>query len=163
MAGKEPDIGATSRTVAANVKRLREAMNMNFTQLSERLIATAGWSINAVGIRRLEAEERRVTPDDLVALAVALGVSPITLLMPVSHSGDDAVEATGVKSGVAAHQLWRWYQAAGQLHDGEYDEFLTFVARALPPWRQRQVELVESGIEPHVTRFVRERVGDGDD
>jgi transcriptional regulator with XRE-family HTH domain len=119
MAGKEPDVGATSLTVAENVKRLREAQNMNFTQLSERLLAAASWSINAVGIRRIEAGERRITPDDLVALAVAFGVSPVSLLMPgvpvVRGEGatnpSEKFEVTGVDRAVDAGEWWNWLKA----------------------------------------------------
>lgn len=137
---------------------------MNFTQLSERLMGAAGWSINAVGIRRIESGERRVTPDDLMALAVALGVSPTTLLMPNSVTGDESVEATGVKGGIEARRLWRWLRASAPLLDVEPDVFFTYLGTALPPWWLPDVAVVESGVEPHLTRFVLERGNaDGDD
>jgi transcriptional regulator with XRE-family HTH domain len=136
VAGKEPDTGATSQTVADNVRRLRDDQNMNFTQLSERLQTAAGWSINAVGIRRIEAGERRVTPDDLVALALALGVSPSTLLMPAQDSegnpieAEVEVEATGFAMPVAARTFWEWLIGAGALDDN----FAVFFERSLPVW-----------------------------
>ena len=74
MVGKEPDTGPTARAVAANIRDLREASKMNYTQLSEEL-QRLGRNINAVGIRRTESGERRVTPDDLSAFAIALNVS----------------------------------------------------------------------------------------
>src|SRR6476661_6760490 len=82
MAGKTPDTGPTAATVIANLKRLRDDRNLTYTQLSNRLKALAHWSISPVGVRRIEDGERRVTVDDLLAFAVALGVSPVTLLMP---------------------------------------------------------------------------------
>jgi transcriptional regulator with XRE-family HTH domain len=115
VVGKEPDVGVTSKTVAENVERLRRAQNMNFTQLSERLESAANWTINAVGIRRIEACERRVTPDDLTALAVALKVSPTTLLMPFVEDGADPVEVTGFPGELQAVMLWDWLSGENPL------------------------------------------------
>jgi transcriptional regulator with XRE-family HTH domain len=111
MPGKEPDIGPSARTVADNVGRYRKAQNLNYTELSERLKAKADWTINAVGIRRIEAGERRVTPDDLVALAIAFGISPISLLLPGMPGLDapsERVEVTGIKEPVYASDFWHW-------------------------------------------------------
>lgn len=108
MAGKEPETGPTAETVAANVRRLREdVLNLSYTRLSELLKERADWSINPVGIRRLEAGERRISADDLVALAVALGVSPATLLMPYTTERAERVLATGTGP-QSAEGLWRW-------------------------------------------------------
>lgn len=71
-------------------------------------LAEIGRDIPPLGLRRIESGERRVDADDLMALAVALGVSPISLLMPASETGQDQVEATGVNARVEARQLWRW-------------------------------------------------------
>ena len=60
-----------------------------------RQLAEMGRQIPPLGLRRIESEDRRVDVDDLVALALALGVSPITLLMPETASRDDVVKATG--------------------------------------------------------------------
>lgn len=134
MVGKEPETGPTAKTVARNVERLRTRLNMNYKQLSERLEQTAGWSINAVGIRRIESEERRVTPDDLVALAVALEVSPVTLLMPPSAEGGDPVEVTGFEGELPAEALWHWLRGGYPL-PGDERLSLVFRAAAWPAWR----------------------------
>src|SRR4051794_39405128 len=96
VVGKEQETGATGRAVADNIKRLREAKNMNYTQLSERL-RPLGRSINAVGVRRTESGERRVSPDDLFAFAIALDVAPASLLMPNLDTvkQNDQVQITG--------------------------------------------------------------------
>ncbi len=133
MVGKEPDIGPTSRTVADNVKRLRGAMN--YTQLSERLQERANWSINAVGIRRIEDYERRVTPDDLVALAVALGVSPITLLNPDTPDRRQEIQTTGLTQTRDVEYVWDWMCAEKPL-PGMSD--VEFISRAWPAWRQQR-------------------------
>jgi len=141
MAGKEPDTGPTSSAVAANVAKFRGDLGMNYTELSEQLEKIAGWSINAVGIRRIEKGERRVTPDDLVALALAFRVSPISLLMPQLRTvqAEDEVTFTGMKAPMRADTAWAWLQArelptpAGRpIADG--NAFQHFVDRACPTW-----------------------------
>lgn len=136
MAGKEPDVGPTAKAVADNVKRLRTDWDWNYTELSDRLRSAAGWSINAVGIRRIESGERRVTPDDLSALAVAFGVSPATLLMPAVRSAepDDEIELTGVARTLRASQAWLWLTARDTPEEGNVEVFLSFVKRACPSW-----------------------------
>jgi transcriptional regulator with XRE-family HTH domain len=168
VVGKEPDAGETSRVVAENVERLRKAQNMNFTQLSEKLADAASWSINAVGIRRIEKGERRVTPDDLTALAVALGVSPITLLMPATESASDPVAVTGFPEQLPADRLWNWLTADDTLPQiREQVRVLgpqfrdSFRAAAWPIWtreRLRELNLAE------IADLLRGRGGDvGDD
>ena len=141
VVGKEPDIGPTSRAVAENVRKFREDAGWNFTEPSERLTAEANWSINAVGIRRIEQGERRVTPDDLAALAVALGVSPVSLLMPnLRTSGTtDVVEFTGLHSPIRAEVGWLWLTAQDLPTPDTRPapsaaQFLAFLERACPPW-----------------------------
>lgn len=125
--------------VAENVQRLRTDQNMSYTRLSELLQERASWSINAVGVRRIEAGERRVTPDDLVALALALGVSPATLLMPAASKRDQIVVATGVSGGVPAELLWRWLNAGGPL-PGSGLSMMAFGDRAWPQWEYDESE-----------------------
>jgi transcriptional regulator with XRE-family HTH domain len=171
MAGKEPEIGPTARAVADNVKRLRTDLRLNYTELSETLQEVADWSINAVGIRRIESGERRVTPDDLVALALALGVSPISLLMPNYDSLDrrDLVEMTGRGEAVTAEVLWNWLRADHPLTDSTTDVlgYFAFITASLPRWiRERRERLfgeemtrMQSDLYPTVP----DGVPDGDD
>lgn len=112
---------------------------MNFTQLSERLQASAAWSINAVGIRRIESGERRVSPDDLVALSIALGVSPITLLYPNAKNADDNVVVTGLPIGEDARVVWEWFTASqwgywAMERRGNFDRPSTFYRNSWPQW-----------------------------
>lgn len=89
-----------------NVQRLREAQNLTFAELSRRLNAV-GNPIPPLGLRRMEAGERRVHVDDLTALAHVLGTSPANLLMPDTPAGDDEVTATGIGT-TTARNLWKW-------------------------------------------------------
>lgn len=100
------DLGPTGETLRTNVQRLREAQNLTFAELSRRLNAV-GNPIPPLGLRRMEAGERRVHVDDLTALAHVLGTSPANLLMPDTPDGDDEVTATGIGT-TTARNLWKW-------------------------------------------------------
>lgn len=76
----------TGKTVAANVRRLREARGLSTYDLS-RALAEAGRPIAPSAIAKVERAERRVDVGDLMALAVVLGVSPVTLLLPANARG----------------------------------------------------------------------------
>lgn len=101
------DLGPTGHTVAANVKRLRESRNLTFARLSE-LITANGRDMKPLALRRIESRARRVDADDLTALAVALGVSPVTLIMPESGAARDIVRVTGYAHDVGANVAWLW-------------------------------------------------------
>lgn len=133
MAGRKSELGPTGTSVADRVKQLREDQRLGYAELSRQLSAL-GRDIPPLGLRRIEAGERRVDADDLVALALALGVSPITLLMPESTSGDDEVQATGIEGYVTARRLWTWLLAAMPLAGG-YRELLDFVGKSVPTWQ----------------------------
>ncbi|WP_344604448.1 helix-turn-helix transcriptional regulator [Streptomyces glaucus] len=109
------EVGPTGQTVAANIARLRKRREMTTRQLSAAL-ERAGRSIPASGITRMEKGERVVTADELTALAVVLGVSPVTLLLPANTRGPKDVnglptqattEVTGAGE-VGAADAWRW-------------------------------------------------------
>jgi hypothetical protein len=156
-------LGKSGEAVARNVRRLRKSRGQQYTELAVKL-QDLGREIPTWGLRKIESGGRRVDADDLVALALALDVSPISLLVPIAESGEDDVEITGLEAGVEARRVWRWLQAASRINEGTYAEFLTFVNRAIPPWRQPEVVLVESGVGTNLTRFVREQDDDyGDD
>lgn len=106
MAAKKIDLGGTGETVKENVKRLRGGMQ--YKELSERL-SKLGRPIPPLGLRRIEAGERRVDVDDLVALAVAFDVSPLTILLPADASNVRSSPLTGVPDREVAHSLqWAW-------------------------------------------------------
>src|SRR3954462_6024933 len=107
MVGRQPDFGATAETVAGNVKRFRDIRKLSYTELSAKL-KEAGSQITAVGVRRIEDGDRRVTVDDLMALAVALEVWPISLLMPEAADARTEAKASGFPEPVAAEILWGW-------------------------------------------------------
>lgn len=103
MAEKKNPLGPTGEHVRANVARLRG--RMQYKELAERL-AELGRPIPPLGLRRIEAGERRVDADDLMALAVALGVPPNSLLLPHVEPGETPA-ATAVGE-VEFQVLWHW-------------------------------------------------------
>ncbi len=97
-------IGPNGRYVAANLRRLRDARGWSTTQLAQRL-ADLGRPIQATGITKIEQGDRRVDADDLVALALVLGVNPNALLLP-DNGGDSVTLTPDIE--VAAFQAWDW-------------------------------------------------------
>lgn len=110
MAGNPRPLGPPSERVAANIRRIRREREVTTAALSQRL-AVIGHHIVDTGITKTEKGDRRVDVDDLTALALALGVTPNTLLMPqVTYLGSsDFHYLTPEVSGSAEH-LWQWAQ-----------------------------------------------------
>lgn len=73
--------GPTGKTVAENVKRIREQRRMSIYALSDAL-GRVGRAILPSAIAKVEKQQRQVTVDDLVALAAALGITAAQLLNP---------------------------------------------------------------------------------
>jgi transcriptional regulator with XRE-family HTH domain len=102
MAGKKSDLGPIGVNVQNSVKSFREARRLSFAELSRQL-ADMGRDIPPLGLRRIESGDRKVDVDDLVALALALGVSPLALLLPVEAS---SIVAQGDQ--YDAMRIWEW-------------------------------------------------------
>ena len=108
-AKKRIDLGPIGVAVAANIERLRESRNLSYAELSRRL-DERGRPIAPLGLTRIRDHQRRVDVDDLVALALALDVSPATLLLPdpsvVGTSGSAPVTEGG--DDYPRRQIWSW-------------------------------------------------------
>jgi transcriptional regulator with XRE-family HTH domain len=74
-------LGDIGHLVRANIRRLRQDRRFTYVELSERL-KQVGRPIPVLGLRRIEHGERRVDVDDLGALSMAFGVTPMQLLEP---------------------------------------------------------------------------------
>lgn len=94
------------------VRMFREARRLTYAELSRQL-GDLGRDIAPLGLRRIEAGERRVDVDDLVALAMALGVSPLALLLPTESS---SVVPEG--NSFPAERIWTWATGSKVLQDG---------------------------------------------
>lgn len=78
--------GPTGQRVAKNLRQLRDACGLSTVRLAE-VLAELGQPLWPTAITKTEAGDRRVDVDDLVALAVALGVSPNRLLLEMPSGG----------------------------------------------------------------------------
>ncbi len=132
-------LGPVGRYVISNLERLREQRGLTYRQLSDRLTAI-GRPIPTLGLSRIEKGNRRVDADDLVALCVALEVSPAALLLPPDPGGDvdDEIELTERLS-VPGSAARRW--AAG--HTPLPDSGAITWDRPAFVWRVREGELAE--------------------
>ena len=155
MAEKRNPLGPTGETLRVNITTLRERRNLTYAELSRRLKG-AGRAIPELGLRRIEGGHRRVDVDDLVAIAAALEVSPITLLMPQAADANEAA-ATSVGT-VTAGKLWRWLAAETPLFGDTPSDALGFMLRSVPDWLVgTDYNLVESGLAPNRIISMRRR------
>jgi len=148
MTDKKIGLGGTGETVRANVKRLRGGMQ--YKELAERL-AAVGRPIPTLGLRRIEAGERRVDVDDLAALAVVFGVSPLTLLMPADGGRHTSSALTGIPDREVAHNsqwLWGMCMEPLEVHINNPDKL------------QAEVELFQSRSKPEIQPRERGDLGD---
>ncbi|WP_158697256.1 helix-turn-helix domain-containing protein [Streptomyces hokutonensis] len=106
--------GPVAQAVARNVERIRKIRNMTIYSLSGEL-DKVGRPIAPSAIAKIERQQRQVTVDDLVALAVALNTAPIALLLP-SVWGDSPIELTSERR-LAARTAWRWVRGLSPASD----------------------------------------------
>jgi transcriptional regulator with XRE-family HTH domain len=100
-----------------NLKELRGRMPVR--ELSRHL-AELGRPILASGITKIEQGTRRIDVDDLVALALTLGVSPNRLLL--DPDADDAELLLTDASTWTRRQSWDWATGASPLPDADRDQ-----------------------------------------
>lgn len=138
MVTKKNPLGPTGDTVHENILRYRTLLNLGYADLARRLEAI-GRPIPVLGLSRIERGERRVDVDDLMALAVALGVSPTSLLLPDTADSDDSVTATGIAG--TAGDLLGWFRLhTPSAHIGKpagrrfVRDAIRFIADARPRW-----------------------------
>jgi transcriptional regulator with XRE-family HTH domain len=139
VAGKKTDLGPIGNNVTHTVRQFREKRGHTYAELSRKL-AELGRDIPPLGLRRLEAGERRVDVDDLVALALALNVSPLGLLLPT-----EASSLTPQGDQYAAYLIWVWARGDGMLTDVGPERLMTFLQESNPliDWTKMAEEMVE--------------------
>ena len=144
-------LGATGKYVADAVRVYRQKRDLTYKEL-EKQLAALGRPIPELGLRRIEAEARRVDVDDLMALSVALGVSPVELLLHVPDELQslvmnwDAVQAaTGLPEDMHRAEAEAWVRGETELTLAERIEF----------WRRHVTELERSlkAQETHITEL----------
>lgn len=92
--------------VAANLRELRARRRLTVRDLSARL-AELGQPVLPSGVTKIEGEQRRVDADDLVALALALDVTPNRLLLTAGAGKLETIRLTPVVQASEA-AAWRW-------------------------------------------------------
>ena len=137
-------LAATAQTVARNVHRLRKARGLTVYALAQAL-RDVGRSISADAVCKIEnaarsdaKHVRRVDVDDLMALAVVLGVSPSALLLPLVDDPATTVEITGAGT-VSANEAWDWMDGRRRLDRPCADlntAALEFALHSRPPIRR---------------------------
>ncbi|PPF41331.1 XRE family transcriptional regulator [Rathayibacter sp. AY1A2] len=128
--------GPTSDVVGENVARIRQLRHLKQADLAE-LVAELGRKIPTASIGKIELGLRRVEVDDLMVLALALGVSPLSLLLPDTRRPEENVQISGANG--RADVVWRWALGEIDLMKTGRDEIaLTdsgiFRHEALPGW-----------------------------
>lgn len=108
------ELGPTGEHVAENLQRLRQARGYTMQQLRQRM-QDLGRPLPATGVIKTEQKDRRVDVDDLVALALALNVSPLALLLPPLWS-DEQVAITAEVS-LRARTAWLWGEGRAPAND----------------------------------------------
>lgn len=113
--GRQTIKGPQRDRVAANIKELRNMRGrMSLAELSARL-HSLGHPLRTTQIHKIERGERKVDVDDLVALALALDVSPNRLLLPGTADPYESVQLTSELS-TTEHAAWRWARGRQTLY-----------------------------------------------
>jgi len=146
MAANEVVPGSITRHVIDNVKRIRTGHNWSQATLAARL-TEVGRPIRATGLHRLETGKRRIDVDDLVGLAAALEVSPITLLMPFTAKGTVDVTAKIQAEALAA---WDWMRGIRPLQLPKEREEAVIQAVA---FQGRSIPIGARALDPQLTAY----------
>jgi transcriptional regulator with XRE-family HTH domain len=99
--------GPVAPRVSANLRELREKRGLSLAELYARL-DRLGRPIVPTGLHKIEKGTRRVDVDDLVALAMALNVTPTRLLLPGAAQPDDAPVELAPGRAVPWERAWAW-------------------------------------------------------
>ncbi|WP_109750563.1 helix-turn-helix domain-containing protein [Mycolicibacterium fallax] len=175
MAKKPVRAGLPTQAVAENLRRLRHQRRLSVRALSSRTYGflrprqldgpppmDEPFGIPPNGISEIENGLRRVDVDDLIALAVALDVSPAVLLMPNPELPDENGEGVvylDPADPLDTKHVWNWLTARDSLTTGAMAEGANELESCDDPdfdyeerelWRRRTLP-----------RFARERRGDG--
>lgn len=143
MATRPVEIGPTGLQTARNIERLRTELGMSQRRLAQ-VLTDLGRPTPTTALSKIERGERRVDVDDLAAIAVALGVSPTTLLLPpVADASRTTVTGAGA---VTTEAAWDWIDGIRPLLPFPVDEpdqagengLLAHALRARPEGRRTQ-------------------------
>lgn len=112
------DLGPAGEHAAGAVRRFRETRRLTYAELS-RSLERLGRPIPPLGLRRLESGDRRIDVDDLIALALALEVSPLAILLP-AHAAQLVVSGPEY----SARRIWEWGMGQWPLSGDQINAFV---------------------------------------
>jgi transcriptional regulator with XRE-family HTH domain len=116
MANAEDGAGPATDRVAANVRAVRRDRGLDLADLSTRL-EKLGQPLGVNALSKIELRKRRVDVDDLLALALALDVTPNRLLLTEGAGAEDV--ALTKEYAARTGQVWRWATGDEPLPDAE--------------------------------------------
>jgi transcriptional regulator with XRE-family HTH domain len=118
----------SSEVVAQTVRFFRTRRGWTQGQLADALEAE-GLDVGRTGVGKIETGARNVSVDELMVLAVTLGVPPVSLLIPQSA---EPVALTGTVE-VSGDRLAAWVTGARPLDDSDEAVDLFFAGRRQSP------------------------------
>lgn len=107
MPSKDMAPGPTGQRVAENVWKLRADRGLTKTELAQ-MVTNLGRPMTLDVITKLEAGQRRVDTDDLMALALALRCTVNRLLLPAQADHGTKVPLTPLVTSPSAWRAWSW-------------------------------------------------------
>ena len=131
---KEKESTAVSRVVGRQVKAAREQLRLSQADLAKRL-DELDLPTHQATVARVETGGRRISVDDLLALAAALGVSPLYLLT-ASYTHESVPVTPKHEAGPA--QMRRWVSGQVQLPGLDEESFFELVPGEERIARQRR-------------------------
>ncbi|SDH75333.1 helix-turn-helix domain-containing protein [Agrococcus jejuensis] len=141
------DIGPAGKTVGDRVRRVRESLEWTQHDLS-RVLTDRGRPIPVSSIGRIESGQRKVDVDDLLALALALDVSPLSLLLPFTQRWADYIDTDTIGTQVPALDVWRWALGVAPLGEASSNDFSDvanatrdFQLRSYPWWLEVDADI----------------------
>ncbi|MFI2761427.1 helix-turn-helix domain-containing protein [Streptomyces echinatus] len=122
-------------TIRANVRRLRKAQNLTQAVLAERITA-AGVPFGEMAVWGIEKGKRRITVDDLYALAHALQATPRELLSSAPEALSESLVYEvrfdgGTVERIAADRVETDEHGWLNFYEGEHRVLFASVARVL--------------------------------
>jgi transcriptional regulator with XRE-family HTH domain len=135
-----------SDAIAAQVRQRRQQLNLNRQQLAEKCASVGAPQITAAALTNIETgrrdaagkRRREVSVEELLALAVALGVFPVDLIVPGEAEEEEPCSVTPEVTTSAGHAR-RWISGAAWLADPETPLDFAEAIRGMPQWRAQQM------------------------
>lgn len=129
--------GPAGAVLRANLRRIRLGQGLSYAALSERM-RMSGRALPPLSLSRIETGRRRVDLDDVMALAVALGVTVVDLVVPGSLEPEAPWWATPAVS-VPAGAAREWIGGRRLLQPPVTAAELAQVIRWMPQQRAREL------------------------